>query len=60
LATGDTLSLQQALTLWGTEVGLDTRMPSGWILGLKGFYQASTDITTAGGVATSRYRSIDR
>lgn len=51
LPSGDSLSFQQALTFWGTEVGVDTRVPNGWKLGLKGFYQASADVNFAGGAA---------
>jgi hypothetical protein len=51
LPTGDSLSFQQALTFSGVELGLDTRAPNGWMLGLKGFYQASTDVNLAGGAA---------
>lgn len=51
LPTGDSFSFQQALTFWGTELGVDARVPNGWMLGLKGFYQASADVNSAGGAA---------
>jgi len=54
LASGDAVSLQQALTFWGTEAGVNARIPNGWVVGVKGFYQASADINVVGGAASLR------
>ena len=54
LATGDALSVQQALTFWGTEAGFNARIPNGWVVGARGFYQASADINVVGGAASLR------
>jgi hypothetical protein len=49
LPGGDIVSLQQAQTFWGTQLGLDVRGPSGWRIGAKGFYSASSDTNITGG-----------
>ena len=51
LAGGDLLSLQEAQTFLGTELGIDVHGPNGWTVGAKGFYQASTDTNIVGGRA---------
>ena len=51
LATGDVVGLQVAQTYWGTDFGVDVRGPNGWTVGVKGFYQASTDTNIVGGNA---------
>lgn len=54
LTSGDAVSLQQALTFWGTEAGVNARIPNGWVVGVKGFYEASANINVAGGAASVR------
>ncbi|HTV36507.1 MAG TPA: hypothetical protein VMF12_08750, partial [Xanthobacteraceae bacterium] len=54
LPSGDIVSVQQALTFGGAQVGVDARIPNGWVLGVSGFYQASADIDVAGGAASLR------
>jgi hypothetical protein len=51
LIGGDVLSLQEAQTYWGGQLGVDVFGPIGWTVGVKGFYTASADTTIAGGVA---------
>jgi len=51
LVGGDVLGLQEALTFWGTEFGIDVRGPNGWTVGAKGFYSASADTNITGGTA---------
>jgi hypothetical protein len=51
LPGGDVLSMQFAKTFWGSEVGIDITTPIGPIIGVKGFYQASSDTNIAGGAA---------
>jgi hypothetical protein len=48
---GDIVNIQQALTFGGAEAGLDVRGPNGWMVGAKGFYQASTNVNVTGGTA---------
>jgi hypothetical protein len=48
LPGGDLLSLTQAQTFWGTELGVSVR-GAGWTGGIKGFYQASADTNAVGG-----------
>jgi hypothetical protein len=49
LPGGDLISLQEAQTFWGGQWGLDVRGPSGWTVGAKGFYSASSDTNITGG-----------
>jgi hypothetical protein len=51
LVGGDVLSLQEAQTFWGTELGISVRGQSGLTFGVNGFYQASTDTNIVGGSA---------
>ncbi len=51
LPTGDFVTLQAAETFWGGDIGLDARGPGGWVIGVKGFYQESADLTLIGGAA---------
>jgi hypothetical protein len=51
LPGGDVIGLQTAQTFWGAQAGLDVRGGNGWTVGVKGFYRASSDTTTAGGSA---------
>jgi len=51
LPTGDLVGFQEANTFWGGEFGLDVRGAGGVTVGLKGFVEASSDITVAGGSA---------
>ena len=46
---GDLVSLQQAKTFWGTQLGLDVKGPNGWTVGAQGYYQASADTNITGG-----------
>jgi len=48
-AGADTVAFGDATTFWGAEFGVDARAPNGWIIGAKGFYQASADTSIAGG-----------
>jgi hypothetical protein len=48
---GDLASVQEAQTFLGARWGLDARGPGGWIVGAKGFYSASSDTNTIGGMA---------
>jgi hypothetical protein len=48
---GDVINLQMARTFWGSEFGLDVVNKSGFRVGIKGFYLASTDTNVAGGTA---------
>jgi len=49
LASGDVVSLQEAKTFGGAELGLNASGTGGWTVGVKGFYQASADTNIAGG-----------
>jgi hypothetical protein len=51
LPGGDVLRLRAANTFGGGELGLDVRFASGWTVGAKGFYTASSDTSIAGGQA---------
>jgi len=51
LIGGDAISLQEAQTFWGAQLGLDVRGPIGLTVGVKGSYQASADTNIAGGNA---------
>jgi hypothetical protein len=51
---GDTIGLLTAQTFWGAQAGLDVRAANGWTVGVRGFYRASSDTTTAGGTAYLR------
>jgi hypothetical protein len=45
----DVFSVQPARTFGGAEAGVDARGPGGWSVGIKGFYEASSEINIAGG-----------
>jgi hypothetical protein len=50
LVGGDIITFNQAQTFWGVEGGLDVYGGvSGWRVGAKGFYTASSDTNVAGG-----------
>jgi hypothetical protein len=49
---GDLLSLQEAQTFWGAQLGLDVIGAGGWTVGIKGFYTASADMNITGGNIT--------
>ncbi len=51
LLGGDVLSLQEAQTFWGGQLGLEVSGANGWVVGAKGFYTASADTNIAGGTA---------
>jgi hypothetical protein len=51
LAGGDLISLQEAKTFGGAQLGIDARGPGGWTVGIKGFYTASADTSIIGGNA---------
>jgi hypothetical protein len=51
LPGGDIVSLQQAQTFLGTQLGLDIRGAGGWKIGARGFYSASSDTNITGGSA---------
>jgi hypothetical protein len=50
LAGGDLISLQEAKTFAGAQLGLDVQ-GRGWTVGIKGFYTASADTNIIGGNA---------
>jgi len=52
LAGGDLLSVLPARTFGGAELGVDGRGPGGWTVGVKGFYEASTQTNITGGSVT--------
>ena len=54
LPGGDLVSLSQAQTFGGGELGLEARTLNGWTIGAKGFYTASSDTNIAGGSAFVR------
>jgi len=47
--SGDLVSLKVAQTFGGTVLGVDALAPSGWAVGVRGFYQASSDTNMIGG-----------
>ena len=49
LASGDLVSLQEAKTFGGVELGLNASGVGGWTVGVKGFYRASADTNITGG-----------
>ena len=51
LATGDALTFADATTFVGAKAGFDLKMTNGWIVGLNGFYDHSSDIDIVGGKA---------
>jgi hypothetical protein len=45
----DTLTFNQATTVWGAEIGVETQIRPGWKIGAKIFDSASSDFNMAGG-----------
>jgi hypothetical protein len=54
VAAMNTITTTSGLTFWGGELGLEVRNQSGWQVGIKGFYLASSDTDTAGGTVYVR------
>ena len=52
LPGGDVVTDNPAKTFWGTDFGVSALGPSGWSLGVKGFYEASSDTNILGGMVT--------
>jgi hypothetical protein len=50
-AGGDTINLHTAKTFGGAELGVTAMGRAGWTVGIKGFYQASSDTKVEGGSA---------
>jgi hypothetical protein len=51
LATGDAVTFADATTFVGAKVGLDVKTSYGWIVGVNGFYDHSSDTEIVGGKA---------
>jgi hypothetical protein len=45
----DTLTFNQATTVWGAEAGVETPLSSGWTIGAKIFDSVSSDFNIVGG-----------
>ena len=51
LATGDAVTFADATTFVGANVGLDVKTSYGWVVGVNGFYDHSSDTEIVGGRA---------
>jgi hypothetical protein len=51
-AGGDVVTATTAKTFWGTDFGVSALTPGGWSLGVKGFYETSSDTNIIGGMVS--------